>query len=560
MVHKNFNSALRNYPLAHVPTLFLILGYPIYWLELFVLRSRQGITSSLAWTLWCFTAAFIVWAQRPQMVGSFRSFVKEAGPSRRLTKIFLGLGFFFCLLVLVLAAYAAFLPPHLIQENDALNCHYALPRQHLILGSWTPLAWSSYDLFLMPIQSALAPFWFVSELPNKWPQFFFLVGLLGVSVSILAKALGQQPLRMAAAVFAILGLHSVGIQAGSAMLDLVICYLFFAAWDSLWRGFWFLAAVEFSFFIFSKPFVPFQMAALTGLLMLTGNFLGKGWFKKQYFFIQDEQPIPREVYRKFLAGFLVISLFVALPFMIKSWTAAGTPFYPLRWNASAQQALSALPGRAAALDRAADSYLGTRKVAINASSIKDFLFSFWQVAVPAKGVNNKFDYPLGLVYLIFLGPFGFLFYKQLSQRCFSWGAGFVVFYWLSWWWGMQDSRFLYIPVLFMIFYGCAHLRISNILILILCFSLGLNAVSLYRDYKSDFGRSPAEILGPLNWDLVGRSREYIRERRTETIVLPVIYKAAYARFPVAYQEEQLPFILAGTTPSQKVFPNREGVK
>ena len=82
-------------------------------------------------------------------------------------------------LILVVGLYASLLPPHLMQESDALNYHYTIVRQHLILQSFKHIAWSHTDLFLLPINFALAPFWFESVLPNKLPQFLFFLGLNG---------------------------------------------------------------------------------------------------------------------------------------------------------------------------------------------------------------------------------------------------------------------------------------------------------------------------------------------------------------------------------------------
>src|SRR5882672_6699659 len=88
------------------------------------------------------------------------------------------------LAILVTSFLAALLPPHLMQEVDALNYHYSLPRQHLIRGSFAHLRWSTADLWPLPLQFALSPYWFMTELPNKVPQFFFLAGLVGLSYYI----------------------------------------------------------------------------------------------------------------------------------------------------------------------------------------------------------------------------------------------------------------------------------------------------------------------------------------------------------------------------------------
>src|SRR3989338_7693020 len=171
-------------------------------------------------------------------------------------------------LILLCSLYAASLPPHLIQESDALNSPYTLPRQHLILNSFQHIAWSSADLFLLPLQFALSPYWFVTALPNKLPQFIFLIGVIMI-VGNLMRHLGINRFSiMVLVIFVVIGSHNVGIQMGTAMLDLVICYLFFSFFYIFLNLNMFLAAIEFSFFLWSKSFVPFQTILIMSAMFL----------------------------------------------------------------------------------------------------------------------------------------------------------------------------------------------------------------------------------------------------------------------------------------------------
>ena len=63
----------------------------------------------------------------------------------------------YILLIIVLASVE---PIHLMQEADCMNYHYGLPRQHLILGSFGHISWAADDLFLLPVDFSLSPFWF----------------------------------------------------------------------------------------------------------------------------------------------------------------------------------------------------------------------------------------------------------------------------------------------------------------------------------------------------------------------------------------------------------------
>ena len=132
-------------------------------------------------------------------------------------RIFLTVGFILGLFILTCALLAALQPPYLMQESDVMNYHMSVPRQHLILGSFAHIPWSADDLFFLPLDFALAPFWFVLPLPNKFPQFIFLLGLIGVVVNLCRELKPGGVMTSIIAVFALLGSHGHGVQ----MLSLI---------------------------------------------------------------------------------------------------------------------------------------------------------------------------------------------------------------------------------------------------------------------------------------------------------------------------------------------------
>lgn len=267
--------------LAHLPTLMLSIGYLVYWLELYFIKRGNGQTSPLAWVVFLLIASCFIKKEWPVLLSIWKKLRFDFKQEKLPTKLFIMGGGAVAFALLACAVYAYFLPPHLIQESDALTYHLTIPRQHLILNSFRHIPWSSVDLFSLPVNFALAPYWFVFALPNKIPNLFFLWGLLAVSVGLLDCLNGNKFLIKVLLVFAILGSHNVGIQLGTAMLDLSLCYLFLAFMESFLKGRTLLAAVEFTFFFWSKSFVPIQMMAIALALFLGFIILRTIGFKKK---------------------------------------------------------------------------------------------------------------------------------------------------------------------------------------------------------------------------------------------------------------------------------------
>ena len=132
--------------ITHFPTLFLLVGYPLYWLELYWISPHKAFTSPAAWII--FLLLFLI---------IFKNNLSEIGDSLnklndgfkcldRWTKNFIFAGGGLCFLILLCGLYASRLPPHLSQEFDMINYHITIPRQHLLAGSFQHLRWSAADL------------------------------------------------------------------------------------------------------------------------------------------------------------------------------------------------------------------------------------------------------------------------------------------------------------------------------------------------------------------------------------------------------------------------------
>lgn len=522
----------------HLPTWFLIIGLPVYWLELYFIKLEGGHTSLLAWGVFLVVGLVAFLKQGVAFSEISCQLVKSFKRENVLIKFILCSGALIGFSILGVAFYASLFPPHLPQEYDVLNYHITLPRQHLIVHSFKHIPWSSADLFLLPIDFALAPYWLATYLPNKIPQFIFLLGLIGVVANITFQISNKNIISVFFLIFAVLGSHGLNIQMGTAMLDIVICYLFFAALDSLLNKKYFFSMTEFAFCFWAKPLFPLQWVVI-GFFIGIIFFLVKkcGWdldiSKKVLLDLKEN------VGRLFFL-FILLSLFVAGPFILKSLYHAGTPIYPLapglieinqnidyesvHWNSIKQKA---------------DDFLTTRNSYGHGRSVIDFVKSFWLIAVPEKGVNNAFDYPAGLPYLLCLVPFFYLLLISFKEKKFSSGLVFIVIFCGIWWMGTQQMRFLYIPLVLMFILVFRHEKFcTKVMLLGLFISLCFSSLSMIRAHLPDFQVNRIDVLRSKDKDFLqtpGSGESQFVELKDNDV--------AYASFAVNVIDNDSVFVL-----------------
>lgn len=522
-----------------------MIGYPIYWLELYVIRAGHGKTTLLAWTIFSVFTLIVFFRIFPRLMVGLRNFKKWFLQESLLVKLLLismGIG---AGIILLCAFYASLLPPHLAQEFDALNYHITLPRQHLLLGSFSYIPWSTTDLFFLPIDFALAPFWLATLLPNKLPQFFFVLGLLGVCSQLAFRFSIQKIWPSVLLVLAILGSHNIGIQMGTAMLDIVICYLFLAALDSFLSGAIWLGVFELSFYFWSKPLIPVQFLltlVIFGLVWLFSWVLG---IRKNVWValgekIKEFACDTRSTFMKGFGLFLIVSLLMVGPFIFKSLRYSGTPIFPLGVGVFQRLVVPQNSGRLVELKLKASQLLDIRDQYGSGRNFLEFARHFWLVAVPEKGVNNRYDYPLGLMYLLFLGPFLFSFYSSLRQKILPLLSLWVVVSWGIWWFGSQQTRYLYLPLVLMYLAVALSIRApSRVLLGVMLGAILLVSVSVYRANKQDLGRWGEAVLRQ-------QDKELIRLGGTQQSASRVtlsFYDVAYATFPVEVVDNDSVFVL-----------------
>jgi len=518
---------------AHLPTLALIIGYLLFWIEMWI---HPGPSTS--WVSWIFLGAAAI----PVLYRQMRPIEHQPLPKMEVlgwTALAGGA------VILGLALAQSFLPPHLTQELDALNYHYTLARQHLILGGFRHLPWSAADLWPMPLQFGLAPYWFATSLPNKIPQMIFLIGLIAVAMRLVRRLSSCRSGPWVAAA-AILGSHGMNIQFGSSMLDIPLTYLALAALDSWIDGNAMMGGIELAFYAWSKAFMPIQMASVfIVLLMVAWLSRRMGWRLALGFGETERWDFSWPITRSFLRSFALASLFIGGPFVAKSLIYAGTPlypFYPLAWGGR----LMKDPVVAEALRHAAALQLQIRNAYGEGRSLRALATHAWSVSVPSKGVNNAFDYPLGLPWLLFLGPFLVLQWRTLRERRVSVLGMAALTLWGLWWMGSQQSRWLYLPSLLMIIASCGVDRIAEDRVLHGCLvvALLLSALSLSRAYGPDLKHWPRPVLRAQDRALLERSRSIPAGR-----CLTVDDKeAAYSERAVSVEEKPSDWVLSHPAP------------
>lgn len=509
------------------------------------LKDNAGRTTLSAWVLFSVFSLVVCIICRNQFSIRISEYYFLWSKKSNFSKVIIGCCLLVSFCIALVAFYAALLPPHLIQEYDALNYHLSLPRQHLILNSFTHLTWSSADLFPLPIDFALAPYWFSTKLINKFPQFIFFLGLVAVSMRLVNQISKKTVLGSMIVMFAIFASSNIGIQLGLAMLDIVLCYLFIAAVDSFLTGAVFMAAIEFTFFFFAKAFLPVQVIVLFFAMACVFFLVKMKVFKNIGFGFRDNIDVLmiceyKRRGKKFFLIFLGLSLFIGMPFVSKSIAVSKTPLYPffpgiMEGRNNFQKDFifwDSLIERSTKLCTAKDSYGSGR-------SPLEFVKHLWLIAVPEKGVNNRYDYPVGLMYLLFVGPFLFFLINAIRKNHISILSLFIVFYWGTWWLGSQQTRFLYIPIILM--YICVILKksaVSKILLLMINFSLLIVLISLVRAHRPDFVKSRYDVLRPKDKQLI--------EMANTVKDYPVILDypdVAYAPFPVEVRNSDSIFVL-----------------
>ncbi len=525
--------------------MMLLIGYPVFWLEMSAFHHPDGHASPLAWILFSVLTIY-TFAARSKSIANFVTEMKNwFGRCDWFTRIWFLWGTIFVSLILAIIAYAYFLPPHLIQEFDVLNYHLTLPKQHLMLNSFHPIPWATADFYLLTVDFALAPYWLATSLPNKYPQFILLIGLICVAANCVDRFGKRNWTNIWMILLAIFASHHIEIQMGTAMLDLAICYLFLAAIDSFLNGNIFLAAVEFTFYFWSKSFIPVQTVLVIAVMLSIFFVLRKLGFCTMSWTLdnamRDEEVVAYQgQFKKMSVYFVVLSLWVAGPFVLKSVCYTGSPLFPFNVGSiTLNQQIDKNSLAWQSLVENAQLCLDTKDQYGSGRSVIEFIRHLWLIAVPEEGVNNRYDYPAGLMYLLVIGPFFYLGWRMLAQRTISILILWVEICWLVWWIGSHQTRFLLIPLVLMLVVVTAYWTLpSKIFMSGIILALGLEVLSVYGAHHRDLGRLPYDVLRERDRTLLKMAQEH-----PSSPVQLNFPDAAFADFPVDVRDVKSVFVL-----------------
>ena len=481
--------------LYHLPTLALLIGYSVYWLELLFISPGQPEVSWTASILLCITILHALYGVSwKQGWADWKEWLlrKQANQDWQALATYVA-----CLLPVVVILCSAVLaysrPPHLAQEYDAVNYHFSLPRQHLLWSTFAHLPWSTADLFPLPLQFAMASYALVTSAPNKMAFLLPAIGLVFLCYRLATSEAGR--LSGLLVVGLLVGSHGVATQFGMAMFDLTIAYLAVAALDS-WRcrrPVW--VGIEVAFLCSAKSwFLILVLGAIAATVLCVKAAERRGWD----FGLVRRSRLPNLSHRE--VRIAVISAGIGLlliggPFFAKATYYAGTPLYPLE---SCTFSGSLCEGDNPSVNESASALLLIRDAYGDGRGIFSFIRHLWTLSVPAEGVMNAFDYPLGLPYLLSFPVFIVSFIGGLRKRKLNVAGVLGVILYGAWWFGSQQTRFLYpaITMIFLIvsttpvFYSSRNVRGAVIL------SLILTSVSVFRgvDTVADFGRNRQELV------------------------------------------------------------------
>jgi hypothetical protein len=319
------------------------------------------------------------------------------------------------------------------------------------------------------------------------------------------------------------------------MLDIVMAYLFIAGVDSFLQKNFFLSAIEFSFFVWSKSFYLPQMIVVTCAILIAVYFLKKIQIKKISFSFQDtayDSLINRNSFKKLSLCMILAGIFIGGPFVFKSLYYAGTPLFPFYPGIVSLPWIDKVSGHWQSILSSSKMHFATKDAYGTGRSLWEFIKQLWIIAVPEKNAVNRYDYPLGLPYLLFLGPFLYFTAVSFLRKKIPILSLFVIVFWVSWWLGSQQARFLYIPLLLIFILVSSALKAPpRVFLTCLVIALLFNLIAIYRAHSADFLKRPMQVMRQKDKDLLEMNKAYGKVLEKKEVILDY-YDAAYAVFPV----------------------------
>ena len=295
-----------------------------------------------------------------------------------------------------------------------------------------------------------------------------------------------------------------------------------------------MCAVEATFYLWAKSFIPVQM----GLLVVAMVVLYYGMKFLNFQTIQMKEY--KQDTKKLILLTLCLSVFVGGPFIWKSLRTSGTPLYPFFVGmVGADKINERDPVLWGSLLEKTEVVLNVRNT-YGGRSLSDFVKHLWLIAVPENGVNNRYDYPVGLMYLLCLGPFIFILLRSLKKKEFLILPMGIVIFWGIWWLGSHQTRFLFVPLILMGLVVLSQKEFqTKAMGLGVILSLALVCLSVFRAHHYDFGKSFHDVLRDQDKKLLAMSKTVDRAKDIELDFFDV----TFADFSVDVVDNNSVFVL-----------------
>jgi hypothetical protein len=396
--------------------------------------------------------------------------------------------------LLGLTFFSSLRPPFLPQEYDLINYQMGVPRQLLIRASLGWIDWSVADLWPMAMQWGMAPISLAFGTINKLPQFLFSLGAALCMYRIAGAMPAQETSRLTQALpaLALFSAHGVAIQLGTGMMDLPALYLLLLCLDSLIGKRYVIAALALAVYVASKAFHPFQIGAVVagGLIWLA---------------IASNEAHRRPIFTRFLPVFAILSVLLLARSASISMGATGTPLFPFAACRLSQPELCA-PEKREILEQSASQLLATRDNYGLGRGPAAFFQHLWRVSVPTSGVNNEYDYPLGLPWVLLLV---LLIFSVINGQWRNPLVQLTLIFWVLWWLNSHQSRWLYPVLAFGLLATIPmQLRAQRVLPALIAMSFAFTLLSQYRSLTPTIHMSAGEIRereeAKVKWNPDGR--------------------------------------------------------
>ncbi len=398
----------------------------------------------------------------------------------------------------LLCGWHSLKPIHLPQETDVLTYHLFLPLQHLAAHSLNPISWYWQEMNPMVIQWSMTPLFLIFWPPIKLGAFCLQV-VLSCQIYLIGRLLN---LSQTDAIFALgcwVLTQCVYLQLGTAMFDhvnlyfitsviivLILLFRYKYSWRHLgttrimkWGGdlLFCIAGLSVAYGVSTKNL------SVMVFLLTTIPFI--------FIFPKLKSLRVYRISQITLILTLLAAVIVLVPCWLRIWRYCGNPMFPIIVGNWLVEPVVSTEDLLQLREQFGKWFRGYGF----GQTWKNFLITPFALGFSGNGINNRFDYPLGVPpYFCVLGLAMFAVLPK-RKMYFDIKPIFVsmALIYISWWFICQQTRFLY-PALLLLFLGTGLLirasRYRSSIIISLLFWLFLNGayplISKFREERDHF--------------------------------------------------------------------------